>query len=283
MFALPLYIQYRLVSEIDDMVFDRVKIINFDFLFRAVGGESVSKHGIVKSLLYVQIQGYLVALFSSIFFVVCFLLNIEKESFVTITIFIALFVHLFIVAVIVSFTGFVSNKREKKIVRTPEELLSDKLFEELAIADRIRNKEKRKEAIDKAVDKNTKELLDLLTKIEKEKKDKIKLRRGKAIKEVLEIIEEPETLEIANAFFSTTEIVLTRKKGNTVIKFDEIRWLEYKIPIRHRFFPTMFPGYLIIYFYTKVNNKRRIFIKMEFKDYLDLPEIYHEKSEVSQK
>ena len=64
---LPLTEQWNLHDIINDKVFRKVKIKGrFGFLFQAIGGQSVSRHGVVKPLLFLQVKGYILSIGSII-------------------------------------------------------------------------------------------------------------------------------------------------------------------------------------------------------------------------
>lgn len=76
---LPLLEQWNLHDIINDKVFQKVKIKGkMSFFFNAIGGQSVSSHGAVKALLFLQVKGYVLALGSIISVIT--LWCITKES-----------------------------------------------------------------------------------------------------------------------------------------------------------------------------------------------------------
>ena len=65
--VLPLLEQWNIHDIINDKVFRKVKIKGkIRFFFKAIGGQSVSRYGIIKALLFLQVKGYILSLCSII-------------------------------------------------------------------------------------------------------------------------------------------------------------------------------------------------------------------------
>jgi len=171
-FVLPIYSQNINYQSIDDTLFKKIKISRFKFMFRAIQKESVSEHGIVKSLLYVQIQGYLVSFGLLIYFI--YRLILKDFYLLDLTIFIITISHIISIIIITLITGLISNKREKKKILSPVEILNKQLIIDLLKADNIINKKKREEEIQRIYTKHSEELIKYYKEIEEMKKDDFK-------------------------------------------------------------------------------------------------------------
>ena len=68
---LPLFEQWNLHDIINDKVFQKVKINKkMSLFFKAIGGQSISTHGVIKSLLFLQVKGYALSLCSMILMII---------------------------------------------------------------------------------------------------------------------------------------------------------------------------------------------------------------------
>lgn len=92
-----------------------------------------------------------------------------------------------------------------------------------------------------------------------------------------------EVLEIENTTFYPDKIVFTNKKGVNEIEFEDIEQMRYTKPTFLNYFFAIvsdliigcaYPKVLDIYYVNK-NGKRRIHsLKIEYEDFLKLPESY---------
>lgn len=93
-------------------------------------------------------------------------------------------------------------------------------------------------------------------------------------------------ISFKNAIFFPDKIELIKKKGNVIIDVGAIDYIKYKKPSLFNYlFASIcgetFPGWLDIYikdniFTRKLYYTNRFFIRIKYKDYIKLPEIYHQ-------
>ena len=97
-----------------------------------------------------------------------------------------------------------------------------------------------------------------------------------------------DCLSLKNAIFFPDKIVLIKKKGKVVIDIGGIERIEYAKPTLLNYifasvwFGGTFPGRLEIYLkdnlYTRKAYYTKLFlVRIRYKDYLKLPEIYRER------
>ena len=92
-------------------------------------------------------------------------------------------------------------------------------------------------------------------------------------------------LSLKNAIFFPDKIVLLKKQGKVVIEIDAIERIEYAKPTLLNYILASggtFPGRLEIYlkdnlFTRKAYYTKLFLIKIKYKDYLQLPEIYRKR------
>lgn len=88
-----------------------------------------------------------------------------------------------------------------------------------------------------------------------------------------------EKLELKKEIFYPDKIVLSRKKGNITIYYEDIVSLKYKKPNLWNFIDAIWfcgirPGWLFICLNKKIGKKRRYAIRIKYKDFLNLPKNY---------
>jgi hypothetical protein len=90
-----------------------------------------------------------------------------------------------------------------------------------------------------------------------------------------------ECLELKKAIFYPTEIALLRKKGDIIIRINDIEWIEYTKPTFLNYFfasglfpGSTFPGYLNIHLNKKINKSKSYFVKIKNRDFPKLPKVY---------
>lgn len=94
-------------------------------------------------------------------------------------------------------------------------------------------------------------------------------------------------LSLKNANFFPDKIEIIRKKGKVIIDRGAIEFIKYRKPtllnyiLASVWFGGTFPGRLEIYikdnmFTRKVYYTRLFLIRIKYKDYIKLPEIYHQ-------
>lgn len=112
MALVPVVAQNTANQGINDKNFRRIKIKRFKFLFKAFGGESVEKHGIIISMLVIQIFGYCMSLLSIIATLILLILlsSDNKLKIICITLFIVL-AFVIITYVCVNIATMIVSKR----------------------------------------------------------------------------------------------------------------------------------------------------------------------------
>jgi len=108
---LPLIEQWNLSDIINDKVFPKVKINRkMRLFFKAIGGQSISTHGIIKALLFLQVKGYALSVCSMILIII--LWKITNSSVLCLGIMsIVLFFSMILDAVIIVVLMFISKRR----------------------------------------------------------------------------------------------------------------------------------------------------------------------------
>lgn len=87
-----------------------------------------------------------------------------------------------------------------------------------------------------------------------------------------------ENLNLKKAIFTPTEIILIKKKGNIVIKVEDIESLEYnRVTLYNLLVENLYMGYLRIILKEKLNGKRQYLVRLKFKDVFKLPPIYRDE------
>jgi hypothetical protein len=116
MFAWVLVSQSNLSPYINDDNFKKIKIKRFKFMFRAIDRQSVEKHGIIKSLLFVQIFVYVFMLLSTIATtVLLFVLKTENNlRIVLFVLSVSAGGMILTTVLVIAITQIISKKREKK-------------------------------------------------------------------------------------------------------------------------------------------------------------------------
>ena len=112
MAIIPYFSQFNLV-EINDKNFKLIKIKRLSFLFRAIGGESVKKQGIILSLLFIQILGDVFSIISAILFPILVAFRVEL-NLIFIVISINFGVICLITVIIELITMMISRHRDYK-------------------------------------------------------------------------------------------------------------------------------------------------------------------------
>lgn len=103
--------QWNLFERMNDKVFKRVKIKGkMRIFFRAIGGQSVSKHGIVKALLVVQIKGYILSILSAISVIILWFV-IQNINFCILFVMAALFFNLTVDIIVFVVLSRISKRR----------------------------------------------------------------------------------------------------------------------------------------------------------------------------
>ena len=111
-FLIPVFVQ-RNFYEINVSNFKKIKLKKFKFMFRATGGRSVSKDGVVKSLLYLQISGYVIAFLTMVANIALILLDVPLIT-VTVTTTAVLFIQALATIVTMITLTIISNKIDKR-------------------------------------------------------------------------------------------------------------------------------------------------------------------------
>jgi hypothetical protein len=89
-----------------------------------------------------------------------------------------------------------------------------------------------------------------------------------------------ESLQLKKVIFSPIEIVLLKKKGNITIGVEDIKRIEYKKPtlinylLASTWFGGTYPGRLQVYLREKVGKTKLYLVKIKYKEFLKLPDVY---------
>lgn len=106
---IPVYGHWNLYDIIDDTKFKRIKLKKFKNLFKAIGFQDISTHGIVVSLFWLQLISYVLA-FLTLIIGVAYIIN-KKDPTIISLIILGIEVLSFLILVII--LSIISNKRKK--------------------------------------------------------------------------------------------------------------------------------------------------------------------------
>ena len=93
-----------------------------------------------------------------------------------------------------------------------------------------------------------------------------------------------KSLQTKKAKFTETELIVFRKKGDIIINTKDIKHIDYKKPnllnylLASTWFGGTYPGRLQVHLNKKIGKTKLYLVKIKYKEFLELPKIYREKS-----
>ena len=109
MIAIPVFGHYNLYQIIDDTKFKRIKIHKGQCFFRAIGSQSVEKHGLLIPIFWLQLLSYPLSIITFIVGTIYLLLNVAPIRFSFVLLGIEVLIDLIIIIVLF----IISRKRSK--------------------------------------------------------------------------------------------------------------------------------------------------------------------------
>ncbi|MBQ9716262.1 MAG: hypothetical protein IJV77_07650 [Clostridia bacterium] len=106
----PVYGHVEVYDIIDDKKFKRIKLKKFKNMFKAIGFQDVSTHGIIVPLFWMQLMSYFLSLLTLIIGIICI---INRKNSVIISL-IILGVETFAFLILIIVLSIISKKRKKK-------------------------------------------------------------------------------------------------------------------------------------------------------------------------
>lgn len=94
------------------------------------------------------------------------------------------------------------------------------------------------------------------------------------------------SLKLKKAIFTSDDVTIIRKNSSFTINVDDIKRIEYAKPnllnylLASTWFGGTYPGRLQIHLHKKIGKTRLYLVKMKYKEFLALPEIYHKLSKI---
>ena len=112
MIAIPVFGHYNLYQIIDDTKFKRIKIYKGQCFFRAIGSQSVEKHGLLIPIFWLQLLSYPLSIITFIVGTIYLLLNVAPIRFIRFS-FVLLGIEVLIDLIIIIVLFIISRKRLK--------------------------------------------------------------------------------------------------------------------------------------------------------------------------
>lgn len=93
-----------------------------------------------------------------------------------------------------------------------------------------------------------------------------------------------KSIQTSKAQFTEKELTIFKKKGDIIININDIKYIDYKKPnllnylLASTWFGGTYPGRLQIHLNKKIGKTKLYLVKIKYKEFLELPKIYREKS-----
>ncbi|MDC7242660.1 MAG: hypothetical protein PQJ44_01460 [Sphaerochaetaceae bacterium] len=113
MTAIVPLMQNNLGDLIDDDLHNKKYLIKMNFFIKPIGGGKVSDNGVIYSMLYLHIFGYIVGFFSTVLMIILTILNYPLTNMFYLST-IVLGIEVIIIISIVAFISFIDKKRMQK-------------------------------------------------------------------------------------------------------------------------------------------------------------------------
>ncbi len=92
-----------------------------------------------------------------------------------------------------------------------------------------------------------------------------------------------KTLKIGNVLFKPSEIIIEKKNDKIIINVKDINRVDYVKPnllnylVSSTWFGGTYPGRLQIHLNRKIGNSKLYLVRLKYKEFLELPQVYRKK------